>query len=299
VNYGGHFEASGARGRGVYAIADNDGSDPDVENSENYGGYFVAAGKEGKGVYGLAQHTGSVTNYGGYFETAGVNGQAVRGVASNTGFGLNFGGYFETAGSIAAGVLGLNSNTGAKGALGNGEIGVWGQGAGTDNYAGYFAGNVLVEGEAIVNVVEITGGSDLSERFDIRSHDKDIKPIPGMLVSIDPDRPGDLAISRWAYDRKVAGIISGAGGVKTGMLMGQRGSLVDGSNPVALTGRVYCLADASNGTIEPGDLLTTSDTPGHAMKVLDYDRAQGAILGKSMTPLEKGRGLVLVLVSLQ
>jgi len=51
--------------------------------------------------------------------------------------------------------------------------------------------------------------------------------------------------------------------------------------------------------IKPGDLLTTSDTPGHAMKVTEHPRAQGAILGKAMSSLESGTGLVLVLVTLQ
>ncbi len=83
------------------------------------------------------------------------------------------------------------------------------------------------------------------------------------------------------------------------MLMGQRGSMADGTQPVALTGRVYCRADAANGPIEPGDLLTTSGTPGHAMKVSDYTQAQGAILGKAMSSLRSGQGLILVLVSLQ
>ena len=53
------------------------------------------------------------------------------------------------------------------------------------------------------------------------------------------------------------------------------------------------------GAIQPGDLLTTSATPGHAMRVGDYDQGQGAILGKAMSRLEEGKGLVLVLVSLQ
>jgi hypothetical protein len=59
------------------------------------------------------------------------------------------------------------------------------------------------------------------------------------------------------------------------------------------------LADASNGPIEPGDLLTTSSAPGQAMKVTDHARAQGAILGKAMTGLSEGNGMVLVLVALQ
>ena len=121
----------------------------------------------------------------------------------------------------------------------------------------------------------------------------------GMVVSIDPASPGKLALSTQAYDRRVAGIISGAGGVKPGMVMSQEGTLADGKHPVALSGRVYCWVDASQGAIEPGDLLTTSSTPGHAMKVADAAKAQGAIIGKAMTGLKEGKGLVLVLVTLQ
>ena len=52
--------------------------------------------------------------------------------------------------------------------------------------------------------------------------------------------------------------------------------------------------------VEPGDLLTTSETPGYAMKVLEHIRAQGAILGKAMERLEQGgKGQILVLVTLQ
>jgi hypothetical protein len=110
---------------------------------------------------------------------------------------------------------------------------------------------------------------------------------------------GELAVSTRAYDRTVAGVVSGAGGVKPGMLMGQRGSKADGKHPVALTGRVYCFVDADAGAIEPGDLITTSATPGHGMKVNDHARAQGAIIGKAMTGLANGEGLVLMLVNLQ
>jgi hypothetical protein len=58
-------------------------------------------------------------------------------------------------------------------------------------------------------------------------------------------------------------------------------------------------ATASNGPIEPGDLLTTSDVPGCAMRATDHVRAQGAILGKAMSALKEGKGSVLTLVSLQ
>jgi hypothetical protein len=158
------------------------------------------------------------------------------------------------------------------------------------NYAG--------DGRIITQELQITGGSDLSEQFEIKPDAAD-PPAPGMVVCIDPEHPGALQISQRAYDATVAGILSGAGGVKPGVLMGQPGTAADGQHPVALTGRAYCWCDAGRGAIQPGDLLTTSHTPGHAMRVGDPTRAPGAILGKAMTRLERGKGLVLVLVTLQ
>jgi hypothetical protein len=98
----------------------------------------------------------------------------------------------------------------------------------------------------------------------------------------------------------VAGVVSGAKGLSPGMVMTAKGDPhADGDHPVALSGRVWSWCDASYGAIVPGDLLTTSDTAGRAMKVRDHARAQGAVIGKAMTALDGGEGLVLVLVSLQ
>lgn len=155
------------------------------------------------------------------------------------------------------------------------------------------------DGRITTEVLQITGGSDLSEQFEVQAGTANSQPEAGYVVSIDAENPGQLLVSHKAYDRTVAGVISGAGDVKTGMLMGQTGTAADGRYPVALTGRVYVWVDAAYGAIQPGDLLTTSDTPGHAMLASDHAQAQGAILGKAMTPLSDGRGLVLVLVSLQ
>jgi len=172
-------------------------------------------------------------------------------------------------------------------------------GAGTSASPPEVSVRIYENGRLAAKVLEIIGGADLSEQFDVRKLSRNIPLEPGMVVVIDPENPGALTLSDQAYDRRVAGIISGAGGVKPGMLMGQKGSMADGSQPVALTGRVYCWADTANGPIEPGDLLTTSGKPGHAMKVNDYTQAQGAILGKAMSSLKSGQGLILVLVSLQ
>ena len=122
-------------------------------------------------------------------------------------------------------------------------------------------------------VLQITGGSDLSEQFDVAAAEGEV--APGLVVCIEADHAGRLLVCNKAYDRTVAGVVSGAGGIEPGMVMGQEGSPADGAYPVALTGRVYVWADASGGPIQPGDLLTTSDTPGLVMKVTDYERALG------------------------
>ena len=152
-----------------------------------------------------------------------------------------------------------------------------------------------VVGTTQTDVLVIEGGSDLAEPFDIAEGDE---VQPGMVVSIDPDNPGQLQLSTSAYDRKVAGIVSGAKDIRPGLVMTQEGSIADGDHPVALAGRVYCWVDATKAPVTPGDLLTTAPRRGHAMKVSDFEQAQGATLGKAMTGLKSGTGLVLVLVSL-
>jgi len=159
------------------------------------------------------------------------------------------------------------------------------------NYKFYDTG-LDCDGFVSCTVLQVKG-ADLAEPFQVSTKD-----IPkGSVVVIDEENPGQLKLSRQAYDTRVAGILSGANGVNPGITLTQE-SLGVGQN-VALSGRVYAFADAANGPIRPGDLLTTSATPGHVMKVTDHARAQGAILGKAMSGLPEGKGMVLVLVSLQ
>jgi hypothetical protein len=148
------------------------------------------------------------------------------------------------------------------------------------------------KGMVSVGVLQITGGADVAEPFAME------RAIPqGAVVSIDSAHAGRLRLSDRPYDRRVAGIVSGANGIAPGLSLNQS-DLGDGRN-VALSGRVYVLADATQRPIEPGDLLTTSSLPGRAMKAANIPRAQGAIIGKAMSALTHGEGVVLVLVSLQ
>ncbi len=143
--------------------------------------------------------------------------------------------------------------------------------------------------------VAITGGTDIAERFS-SAISQTIEP--GTVVVVDEAHPGQINPSDAAYARTVVGIVSGAGGVEPGLVLHQKG-MMEGPHIVAIAGRVYVKATATNGAIKPGDLLTTADLPGHAMKATDRDLAFGAIIGKALTGLDNGAGMVLVLVNLQ
>lgn len=153
------------------------------------------------------------------------------------------------------------------------------------------------DSRVITDEIEIKGGSDLAELFDITDPVDDI--MPGLLVSLDPDHPGKLKLSNTSYDPKVAGVLSGANGVKPGILMGQDETIATGDELVTLSGRTYVMANDTNGSIKVGDLITTSAIAGQAMKATKKKKSRGAVIGKAMTELEKGTGYILVLINLQ
>lgn len=156
------------------------------------------------------------------------------------------------------------------------------------------SGNLLVNGTGSLEVLEITGGSDLAEPFAVSEGTAE----PGTVMVIDADRPGHLRASTTAYDSRVAGVVSGAGGVRHGLSLSQAGVL-EGDTHIALAGRVYVRCSAENGPVRPGDRLTTAALAGHAMRVDGHRNDAGTVIGKAMTSLDEGTGLVLVLVNLQ
>jgi hypothetical protein len=133
-------------------------------------------------------------------------------------------------------------------------------------------------------------GADLAEEF------ASATPVdPGsVVVAVGPD---EVAPAREACDRRVVGVASGAGDLRSALRLGAKPG--EDRVAVALTGRVYCKADAGYGPIGLGDLLTTSTTEGHAMRVADHAAAAGSIVGKSLCRLDEGRGLIPVLLTLQ
>lgn len=156
-----------------------------------------------------------------------------------------------------------------------------------------------VVGVIRAEVIEIIGGSDLAEPFPLAGEGA-VAPEPGTLVCISETHPGGVEISSREYDPRIVGVVSGALGVQPGLVMRAQGEpAVDGTVRVALTGRVYVRASASNGPIAPGDLLTSSALPGCAMRATDLARARGAAIGKAMSRLDGGEGYVLLLVQPQ
>ena len=138
----------------------------------------------------------------------------------------------------------------------------------------------------------ILTNADCAEDFDI----SDTEPIePGTVMVLGED--GKLEQSRMAYDKRVAGVISGAGDYKPGIILDKKQQ--DGRKPVALLGKVFCKVDAQYSAIEVGDLLTTAPTPGHAMKADDPLKAFGTVIGKALRPLSEGKGLIPILIALQ
>ena len=158
-----------------------------------------------------------------------------------------------------------------------------------------------VAGTTRTSILVITGGSDIAEPADVTTLDLVEQVEPGMVMVIDRERDGRLVPCSAAYDTAVAGVISGANGLAPGMVLKAEGQAhADGEHPLAMVGRVWVLCDAdAAGPIARGDRLTTSATPGHAMRVGDEARAPGTVIGKAMTELKDGKGLVLVLVNLQ
>jgi len=133
-------------------------------------------------------------------------------------------------------------------------------------------------------------GADLAEDFEAHG------PIePGsVVVALGVD---EVAPAGEACDRRVIGVAAGAGGLRSGLRLGNRPG--HARIPIAVAGRVYCKADASFGPISLGDLLTSSSTPGHAMRVADPAAATGAIIGKALGKLDVGIGLIPVVLALR
>jgi hypothetical protein len=184
------------------------------------------------------------------------------------------------------------------GAQGPGRIGLGGNGS--EGVIDVFDANtnrtITIDGET--GSVEVTGdirllNADCAEEFDTCATEQ-IEPGTVMVLG----EEGVLYPSQGAYDKRVAGVVSGAGDYKPGIVLDKQQSS-NPRKPIALLGKVYCKVDAGFGAIAIGDLLTTSPTPGRAMKADDPVRAFGTVIGKALRPFKEGHGLIPILIALQ
>ncbi len=150
-----------------------------------------------------------------------------------------------------------------------------------------------VIGDMIVSGDILLAGADYAEEFDTLEPEKS---DPGSVMIV--EESGAVRVSDRAYDGRVAGVVSGGGGYRPAVILDHQDAR-EARRPLALMGKVYCKVDAGYSPIAVGDLLTTSATPGHAMKATDRVKAFGAIIGKALQPLQSGCGLVPILVALQ
>jgi hypothetical protein len=180
--------------------------------------------------------------------------------------------------------------SGVAGIHSGGGNGVYGSSSGN---AGFFQGNVRVTGDLTVTGDVLLPGADCAEQFDAAG----LEGLePGTLLVMNDE--GALRESDEPYDRKVAGVVAGAGEYRPAIVLDSN----IGDRPrttISLVGKTYCKVDASHGAIAVGDLLTTSPTRGYAMRATDPMRAFGAVVGKAMRRVETGQAVIPILVALQ
>ena len=329
VNNGGLFGANDAGGFGVIGTCDNNIG---VAGDSKTGTGVRGASETGDGVFGTGRRgvVGESDTFQGVFgksrDNAGIVGEsalfhAVFGIShsvNNGGlFGANDAGGFGVIGTCDnnIGVAGdSKTGTGVRGAsqagdgvdgFSNERNGVFGQsekGSGLHGYskqqfgifarsdtgmAGFFEGSITVTNDIIL------ANADCAEDFDIVGL---VSIEAGTVMVIDSE--GALRPSDRPYDKCVAGVISGAGNYKPALILDKQ-EFSNNRQPIALMGKVYCKVDAQYGVIDVGDLLTTSPTPGHAMKADDPMKAFGSVIGKALRPLASGEGLIPILIALQ
>lgn len=246
----------------------------------------VGTGVDGSSVSGtgVAGASGSATGVVGRSDSgSGMDARSTSGVgiwAESTGYEAV---HAVTHSGVTAAVAAYNLNEDGSGAA------VFAHKSGPRGHAGFFDGPVHVTGDLTVGgAIELLGGADYAEAMPVAPT---ATVVEGMVVVIDDD--GQIRPCAEDYDSRLAGVVSGAGDVPAAVVLDRQA----GGLPVALMGKLWVLADADLGPIRCGDMLTTSASPGHARVVADRSQAFGAVVGKALTPLAAGRGLVRVLVS--
>jgi hypothetical protein len=260
------YDSSGS-GIGVKATSDNYGF---YTSGADYGLYIPIANRYGVYVassdsYGV--YVASSGSYGGKFkgDTYGIyaDGDAVGVYGKSDTVGVY--GVTDSSSSYQCGVQGYNSYSGNLGYVA------------CLNYGLYTPDDAKVAGA--LNVGSCSG-CDIAEHF----IGNDLEP--GDVVILDQTSPNHVTKTTTAYNKLAAGIVSTDPTLTMGLEEGV---------PIALAGVVPTKVI---GRVKLGDLLTTSSTLGYAMACADYQKCQGAIIGKAMEENTGGKGTITALVML-
>jgi hypothetical protein len=129
-------------------------------------------------------------------------------------------------------------------------------------------GNATISGTLTTNA----GSFDVAEDYPT----KDQTIAPGDVLSVDQNNSGEVQKTTTSYDHTIIGVYS----TKPGFRLSENNGTIKGDKavPVALTGRVPVKVDLEGGAIHEGDYLTSSSTPGVAMKATK----PGQVLGKAL-----------------
>jgi hypothetical protein len=240
------------------------------------------------GVYGETQSTTGGAGVWGEHKGSGVGvvGKSASGVGVWGTSDSNEALHAETNSPDRATIAAYNQNPGATGAA------IFAKKVGNMGHAGFFDGDVHVTRNITCGGDVSCVGADCAEEFPV---DSVAQAPPGSVMVIGEN--GVTHPCNRAYDRRVVGVVSGAGAHRPAMVLDRQGGA--DRRPIALVGKVFCLVDASFGKVQVGDLLTTSATPGYAMRAEDPARLTGAVIGKALGDLDAGYGLVPILVNLQ
>ncbi|MFU8771885.1 MAG: hypothetical protein ACNA8H_05635 [Anaerolineales bacterium] len=199
----------------------------------------------------------------------------------------------ENYGALSVIGFGGNATSLIAGVSGEGDIMRGCQGVLASRFCPNLRFRVLSTGEVRAEAFN-TPASDFAEMIVVEGDSSEYSPGDVLVISKELDRA--VALSTQPNSFAVAGVYSTQPGFVGGMSIDDSVD-INSSIPVAIVGIVPVKVSAENGTIQRGDLLTTSGTPGHAMKSTDL--LPGTILGKALGELESGTGVIEVLLILR
>lgn len=271
-----------ANGYGVEAVS-NSGSGGVWAHSSNGYGLFA----QSVNLYGVFAHSDNTHSI--YVDGSGADGLHVES-AAHYGITVSSAGYsgIDVESAFLHGIQVDSANNDGVHVFTAG-VNYYGSGLkGAEDFA------VLNTGEVRSKVGFATPAKDYAVMMNVQGVKSDYEPGDVLVISGDQGQRVDRCTT--SNVTTVLGVYSPAPGFLGGQTVtGQAENA--GSIPVAIMGIASVKVSAENGSINPGDLLVTSSTPGYAMR--GTDPTPGTILGKALGSLEKGTGTILVLLTLR